>query len=25
VLEVMAERLHSIRVQLLDAYTPVGS
>lgn len=25
VLAVMAERLHSIRVQLLDAYTPVGS
>src|SRR5664279_3106397 len=25
VLAVMAERLHSIRVQLLDAYTPIGS
>ena len=24
VLSVMAERLHSIRAQLLDAYTPVG-
>jgi CRP-like cAMP-binding protein len=25
VLTVMAERLHSIRVQLLDTYTPVGT
>jgi hypothetical protein len=24
VLTVMAERLHSIRMQLLDTYTPVG-
>src|ERR1039458_1086356 len=25
ILTVMAERLHSIRVQLLDKYTPVGA